>query len=152
MKRRAGMLLKIQDFADFCGLSVRALHLYDKIGLFVPNMIDENNRYRYYDTEQMLELNTILSFKKVGFSLNDIKELKSKNFSKEIVIEKLQEIKKQNQLQIEISSYNNKIIENMLSDINNHDSKAEVDEKYLTQIICMENDKLESFFSQILWL
>lgn len=146
------MLLKIQDFADFCGLSVRALHLYDKIGLFVPNMIDENNRYRYYDTEQMLELNTILSFKKVGFSLNDIKELKSKNFSKEIVIEKLQEIKKQNQLQIEISSYNNKIIENMLSDINNHDSKAEVDEKYLTQIICMENDKLESFFSQILWL
>ncbi len=45
-------------------VSVRALHLYDKIGLFQPVFIDEKNYYRYYDTEQMLEFNTIMSFKK----------------------------------------------------------------------------------------
>ena len=148
------MLLRIQEFAEFCGISVRALHLYDKIGLFIPNTIDRNNGYRYYDTEQMLELNTIISFKKVGFSLNEIKEMKRQKYIKEMVMSNLAEKKKDNLRQIEYISYNNQMIDDMLSALSKGRPKedSEIDEKHLTKIICMENEKLENEFSQILWL
>lgn len=146
------MLLKIQEFAEFCGLSVRALHLYDKIGLFTPNTTDKSNGYRYYDTEQMKDLYSILSFKKVGMSLKDIVELKKNNYSLTTVISKLEELKKENLRQIEFVTYNNKIIDDMLSDLGKYNSEADIDEKHLTKIICMDNDKLEDMFSQILWL
>jgi DNA-binding transcriptional MerR regulator len=146
------MLLKIQDFAEFCGLSVRALHLYDKIGLFTPNTTDKSNGYRYYDTEQMKDLYTILSLKKVGMSLKDIAELKKNNYSLNTVISKLEEVKKENLRQIEFLTYNNKIMDDMLSDLGKYNSESDIDEKHLTKIICMDNDKLEDMFSQILWL
>lgn len=148
------MLLKIQEFAEFCGLSIRALHLYDKIGLFTPNTTDKSNGYRYYDTEQMLELNTIISFKKVGFSLNEIKEMKEQRYTKEMVMSRLDEKKKENLRQIEYLSYNNEMIDAMQAALCQDKPKADpaVDEKHLAKIICMENDKLENEFSQILWL
>ncbi len=148
------MLLKIQEFAEFCGLSIRALHLYDKIGLFTPNTTDKSNGYRYYDTDQMLELNTIISFKKVGFSLNEIKEMKEQRYTKEMVLSRLVEKKKENLRQIEYLSYNNEMIDAMQASLSQDKPKADptVDEKHLAKIICMENDKLENEFSQILWL
>ncbi len=48
------MKLQIKEFAQFCNVSVRALHLYDKMGIFRPSYIEPQNHYRYYDTEQML--------------------------------------------------------------------------------------------------
>lgn len=146
------MLLKIQEFSEFCCLSIRALHLYDKIGLFTPNTTDRNNGYRYYDTDQMKELETILSFKKIGFSLNDIKELKQNSYQKDMVISKLINKKKEHQRQVEFSNLNIEIISAMLSRLDCIDSDIEIDNNHLTKIICMENDKLEDFFSQILWL
>jgi DNA-binding transcriptional MerR regulator len=146
------MLLRIKEFAEFCGLSVRALHLYDKRNLFTPITINKNNGYRYYDTEQMMELNIILSFKKIGFSLDDIKELKLHHYSKDMVILKLKDKYKENLRQIEIVSYNNEIIDSMLLQLGKNSQEDEPDDKHLAKIICMENDKLDSLLSQILWL
>ena len=66
------MLLKIHDFAEFSGVSTRALHLYDRIELFCPNKTHDSNGNRYYDTDEMFELKTLLSFKKLGLTLKDI--------------------------------------------------------------------------------
>jgi|GEM_PF-4690335 len=85
------MLLKIHDFAEFSGISTRALHLYDRIELFCPDKTDESNGYRYYDTDQMMELNTILSFKKLGLPLKDIKEIKLSGYAKDMIVLKLSE-------------------------------------------------------------
>lgn len=147
------MLLKIQEFSDFCGLSVRALHLYDKIGLFTPTSIDKSNGYRYYDTDQMLELNTIASFKKIGFSLNDIKEIKDHHYPREMIQAKLKDKKKENLKQIEIISCNNQIMDEMLTHIESLNSSAsDNDNKSILKALCLENEKLDSFFSEILWL
>lgn len=147
------MLLKIQEFSDFCGLSVRALHLYDKIGLFTPITIDKSNGYRYYDTDQMLELNTIASFKKIGLSLNDLKEIKGDNYPREMIVAKLKEKKKENLKQMEIIKCNNQIMDEMLTHIESLSPSApDIDNKIILKALCLENEKLDSFFSEILWL
>ena len=64
----AGELSKYQN------ISKQTLIFYDKIGLFKPVYIDPENGYRYYSAEQLDYLDTILIMKKIGFSLNEIKE------------------------------------------------------------------------------
>ncbi len=149
------MLLKIHEFAEFSGISTRALHLYDRIGLFCPAKTDETNGYRYYDTEQMLELNTILSFKKVGLPLKDIKEIKLSSYSKEIIVNKLLDRKNENQKLVDIASLNNEIIDVLLADLKNYipsDTNSEQEALRLSKLVCLENEKLEQYLSQILWL
>ncbi|QHQ59822.1 MerR family transcriptional regulator [Anaerocolumna sedimenticola] len=149
------MLLKIHEFAEFSGISTRALHLYDRIGLFCPAKTDETNGYRYYDTEQMLELNTILSFKKVGLPLKDIKEIKLSNYSKEIIVNKLLDRKNENQKLVDIASLNNEIIDVLLADLKNYipsNTNSEQEALRLSKLVCLENEKLEQYLSQILWL
>jgi DNA-binding transcriptional MerR regulator len=50
---------------------VRALHHYDEIGLLKPAFIGEN-RYRYYDREELLRLQDILFHRELGVPLQDI--------------------------------------------------------------------------------
>lgn len=150
------MRLHIKEFADFCNVSVRALHLYDKMDLFKPSFIDSTNGYRYYDVNQMLELNTILSFKKVGFTLKEIKEMKADTFSKEKIIEKLHQKQQENQRLIEVATYNNENINEMLKGLQalevNPEIKEEEEALKISQIACLENEKLEHDFSKIIWL
>ena len=147
------MLLKIKEFADFCSISVRALHLYDRLGLFHP-MKTESNGYRYYDTEQMRELNTIISFKKVGFSLKEIKEMKDKNYTQGDVAEQLHKKLEENMKQIQILSYDNDNIEVMLQSLCCHKDYQDENKnaQLVSKIACLENEKLEHDFSQIIWL
>jgi DNA-binding transcriptional MerR regulator len=51
--------LSIGRFADATGLTVKALHHYDEIGLLVPARVDPDNGYRYYDAAQVEEAVTI---------------------------------------------------------------------------------------------
>lgn len=149
------MLLKIHEFANFSGISTRALHLYGKIGLFCPAKTDESNGYRYYDTDQMAELNTILSFKKLGLPLKDIKDIKLSGYAKDIIVHKLLEQKAENQRQIDIAACNNEIIDSIIKGISNYnrtDKNLKQEALQLSRIACLENEKLENFFSEILWL
>ena len=65
---------KINEVARIFGISRQTLIYYDKIKLFQPDYIDEENSYRYYIQEQFFQLRFILILKKAGFSLNEIKE------------------------------------------------------------------------------
>jgi DNA-binding transcriptional MerR regulator len=148
------MQFRIKEFSEFCNVSVRALHLYDRMGLFHPCCIDKTNGYRYYDTNQILELNTIISFKKVGFTLNEIREMREHGLSREEVVQKLKEKIEENERQIEISSYNIRNIEQMLMGLNAQQEKFEPNREALriSKILCLENEKLEDELFQIIWL
>ncbi len=148
------MLLKIKEFADFCEVSVRALHLYDRLNLLTPAEVNKSNGYRYYDSGQLKELNTIISFKKLGFSLADIKDMKAEGYSMDSVKRKLQEKKAENDRSIHILSYNNENIDSMLAHLKAEPEKetAEGEAVSISRIYCLENEKLEHDFSDILWL
>ncbi len=67
-------LFSIGEVARYQKISKQTLIFYDKIGLFCPVYVDPDNGYRYYNASQLDELDTILIMKKIGFSLNDIRE------------------------------------------------------------------------------
>jgi DNA-binding transcriptional MerR regulator len=146
--------MRIGEFAAFSDVSIRALRLYDRIGLLKPAETDGDTGYRYYLPEQMGSLNTILSFKKVGFSLMEIKELQSSGFRKDTVIRKLHAKVKANERAEAVCRYNNENIQDMLNTLGAvpEEEDQEAESIRVSRIACLENAKLEQDFSQILWL
>lgn len=74
--------IRVKRLAKISGISSRTLRFYDQIGLLKPAYYGEN-RYRYYDEEQILTLQQILLYRELNFSLNDIQRIiSSDEFSK----------------------------------------------------------------------
>lgn len=148
------MKMKIGEFAAFSDVSIRALRLYDRMGLLRPSQVDTESGYRYYLPDQLQTLNTILSFKKVGFSLKEIKDMISARLDREAVIKRLRLKRRENERTITVCQYNIENIQKMLDAM--EAAPEEPDEQRqaqrMSRIACLENDKLEHDFSQILWL
>lgn len=66
--------MKINEVAKLTGITVRTLHYYDEIGLLKPSKVNESG-YRIYDNSDLEELQQILFFRELEFSLNEIKEI-----------------------------------------------------------------------------
>ena len=64
----------VKEVSKLTGVSVRALHHYDKIGLLVPAHTTEAG-YRLYDEKSLERLQMILLFKELKFPLKEIKEI-----------------------------------------------------------------------------
>jgi DNA-binding transcriptional MerR regulator len=65
------MKLKIGELAKRTGLTVRALHHYDKIGLLRPSLRADNT-YRLYDDDDVLRLYRIQALRRLQLSLDEI--------------------------------------------------------------------------------
>jgi len=65
------MLLKIGELAKCSGLTVRALHHYDHIGLLTPSTRSDLG-YRLYNQADIARLHRIQALRKFGLSLADI--------------------------------------------------------------------------------
>jgi DNA-binding transcriptional MerR regulator len=66
-------MLKIGDFSRLAQVTIRALRLYDELGLLKPARTDPVSDYRYYTLDQLPRLNRILALKESGFALDEIK-------------------------------------------------------------------------------
>ncbi|MFP6557776.1 SAM-dependent methyltransferase [Paraburkholderia sp. B3] len=66
------MRLKIGELAKKVGLSVRALHHYDSIGLLSPSQRTDGGA-RLYGRDDLIRLHRIEALKRFGYSLPDIK-------------------------------------------------------------------------------
>lgn len=66
------MKLKIGELAKRSGLTVRALHHYDKIGLLCPT-VRADNTYRLYDEGDVLRLYRIQALRRLQLSLEEIR-------------------------------------------------------------------------------
>lgn len=75
--------LKIKEFSLLCQVTVKTLRHYEKIGLLTPAEVDEWTGYRYYDVSQMQTLNNIRRLKDIGFSLEEILDLKLESTGKD---------------------------------------------------------------------
>jgi len=64
----------IKQLSEMAGVSVRTLHFYDQIGLLTPQRMRENN-YRFYTHDSLLQLQQILFYREMEFSLDQIKEI-----------------------------------------------------------------------------
>lgn len=74
MEATAERLLHAKEFARQTGVTVRTLHVYDRLGLLEPAARTESG-YRLYGEQQLERLEQILALRFVGFRLERIKEL-----------------------------------------------------------------------------
>ena len=63
---------QVKEVAELSGLSIRALHHYDAIGLLTPSMRSAAG-YRLYDDDDLLRLQQIVIGRELGLSLEDIR-------------------------------------------------------------------------------
>jgi MerR family transcriptional regulator, thiopeptide resistance regulator len=64
----------IKKLADLAGISVRALHYYDQIGLLKPESYGTGG-YRQYGEKEIVLLQQIMFFRELGFSLEEIQKI-----------------------------------------------------------------------------
>lgn len=64
--------MTIGELANRMGVSVRTLQYYDKEGLLSPSALSEGG-HRLYSSKDVVKLHQILSFKYLGFTLDEIK-------------------------------------------------------------------------------
>lgn len=67
-------LYKIGDISKRVGVSIRSLRYYDKIGLLNPSH-KEPNGYRYYNDDDVKNLEKIIILQTIGIPLKEIKQL-----------------------------------------------------------------------------
>jgi len=66
------LIIKIGEFSQINKITVKTLRLYDKLGILKPKFIDKFTGFRYYDSDQLLLVQRIISLKQIGFSLSEI--------------------------------------------------------------------------------
>ncbi len=74
MQVTAKRLRQAKQFAKEAGVTVRTLHLYDRLGLLHPAKRTESG-YRLYGEAELERLEQIMALRFVGFRLEHIKEL-----------------------------------------------------------------------------
>ena len=64
-------MMTVHEVSRLTGVSVRALHHYDQLGLLKPAAVTEAG-YRLYDEDSLVRLQSILLFRELQFPLKDI--------------------------------------------------------------------------------
>lgn len=67
-------MLSVKEVSRRTGLSVRALHYYDEIGLLSPDRVSESG-YRYYHEESLDRIGLILLYRSLNLPLKEIRDI-----------------------------------------------------------------------------
>lgn len=89
-------MLKIGEFSKITNVPIRTLRYYDEIDLFKPAEIDLFTDYRYYNENQIEDLELINKLKSVGFTLDEIKQ-NWNHFTNELMENKKRELEQKQQ-------------------------------------------------------
>jgi DNA-binding transcriptional MerR regulator len=149
------MYMKISEFAAFSGISVRTLRLYDRMGLFRPEHVDPDSGYRYYLPEQLQDIDTVLGLRRLGFSLEDIQSLRKSGFDRDLMRAMLRDRRRECERIRTVQAYNIQSINAMLKVLDGGKKiKTDPQERAerLSKLACLENERMESELSRILWL
>jgi len=68
------MVYTVKKLSELSGVTVRALHFYEEEGLLRPAYYGSNG-YRYYGERELFQLQQILFFKELGFTIKQIKKV-----------------------------------------------------------------------------
>lgn len=75
MSERNPHLMSIGRFSDATRLSVKALRLYDEMGLLVPEHVDPSSGYRYYGPSQAARAEAIRLLRSVDMPLEEVLQM-----------------------------------------------------------------------------
>ena len=152
-------LMLIGELADFFGVSRKAIRLYEKKGIIKPVQIDVTNGYRYYSTEQVHQLNAILEFKAMGFSLDEIKTFIDGETTKEQLLGALARKQQAWREAMDAAKYKVECIENIISNLQSSQSAERMTEMtederawLMVKLVCVEDMRVRNALTEALWL
>ena len=152
-------LLRIGEIAGFFNVSVKAVRIYEKMGIIKPAKTDPKTKYRYYTADQVQQLNALLDLKEIGFSLAEIKKLLDGGMTNEKFIEAL--VHKKTGWQNIIASVENKIraIDEVTGRLSNCEPAVKIhelteDERawLLVKMACVTDIRGQSILNEALWV
>ncbi len=116
-------MIKIGDFAKMFNISIKTVRYYESLGLIVPKYVDIYTGYRYFDDDNVKRMQEILALKKLGFTLDEIKNFSSQEIANKIKqFEKEIENIKEKITNLEEFSLQGKKVLNMLNFINDENA------------------------------
>lgn len=65
-------MFRIGEFSRLAQVTIKALRLYDELGLLRPARVDPSTGYRFYSAGQLPRLQRVLALKDLGLSLQEI--------------------------------------------------------------------------------
>ncbi|MHB1485421.1 MAG: MerR family transcriptional regulator [Saccharofermentanales bacterium] len=152
-------LMKIGEIAAFFDVSVKALRMYEKMGIIMPAKIDESTGYRYYNTSHFQKINLLLELKSLGFSLLEIKETMSGNMTQEQFITALTNKKIVWQNLISVTENKIDAIDSISKRVSDSKASAKLHEltdeqraELLIKIVCVEDMRVQSVIREAIWL
>lgn len=72
MSEPGGRMFPIGDFARRSRLSMKALRLYERVGLLSPARVDPENGYRWYREDQLFTARLIVALRRLDMPLSDV--------------------------------------------------------------------------------
>lgn len=149
----------IGELADFFGISRKAIRLYEKKGIIKPIEIDPANGYHYYSAEQVQQLNAILEFKSMGFSLDEIKTILDGEMTKEQLSAALARKQQAWKEAMDAAKYKVGCLENIISNLQSSQAAEKMTEMteeerawLMVKMVCVEEVAVRSALSEALWL
>ena len=88
----------IGELAELFGLNIQTLYYYDSVGIFSPRERNEKNGRRKYEFDQIYELAKVSYMRRLGYSLEEIKESRTSlnsNRAVDIMKQRSQELRRQ---------------------------------------------------------
>jgi DNA-binding transcriptional MerR regulator len=152
-------LMRIGEIAAFYNISVKAMRVYEKMGIIKPVKVDEKTNYRYYSVDQVQQLDALLELKELGFSLLEIKKLLEGGMDNDAIMEAL--VHKKAKWQDCIAAAENKIdaIDKITERLAMSEPATKIHEltederaRLLGQLVCVGDLHGQSILSEALWL
>ena len=122
-------MISIHDLSQLSGISTRMLRYYDKLGVLKPAEYAPDGR-RFYADDALGQLQQILAFQSLGYTIQQIKELFEQSGSFPDLLDKQIDLLKQEQRRIDL-------VLDMLSQVKRQVSVGKADLKQMTQLIEM---------------
>ncbi len=151
-------LLKIGELAAFVGVSPKALRVYEKMEIIKPVKVDDETGYRYYSADQVKDLEVLLEWKDMGFSLKEVKIIFSGKYSKEDIDLILEAKKKEWQEKIWLAEAKMSEIDKMgcnlkFDESTDLQSLSDKDRAwYLSRLTIINDNNVRQAISEAIWL
>ena len=152
-------LMRIGEMAGFFKVTVKAMRVYEKMGIIKPVKVDEQTGYRYYAADQVPQLNALLDLKQLGFSLLEIKNLLDGGMANDDFMEALIHKKTKWQESIDIAENKVDAIDNITRRLSASEPATKMhelteDERawLLVKMVCIEDIGGQNILSEAIWL
>ncbi len=159
MDNKEEKLLRIGELAKLSGISVKALHVYEKKNIIKPVYVDENTGYRYYSPDQFRLVESLLELQDMGFSLDEISKILSGKCSREEVSDMFDDKKillQERIWKLEAKIKELSVIKDRLNDGQEGRRIKEMSDEeraaFIAKLVVINEEGIRQFLSEVLWL